>query len=68
MKSPRQIVFPMAQPSRESSWLTSHFHIKKGAGFAYTREVTFGRRGLVLSVQGPVIRKRRDGLGVEVRF
>ena len=68
MKRPRQIVFPLAQPSQEGRWLSSHFHIKKGAGIAYTRSLSFGRHDVTVSVQGPVIRKRRYGLGVEVRF
>ena len=68
LKRARAIMFPANETRSTVNWLTSKIHIKKKAGLAYTRPLNFGQRDMVLSVQGPVIRKGRYGLGFEVRF
>ena len=55
-----------------STWLDAHLdhvQLNKKSGFAYTRGIDTGDRGLQFSVQGPRVgRKRAVGLGFELRF
>ena len=49
-------------------WLPSHLELRKGAGLAMSRPIRVGRKDLQLGVAGPVLRKKKLGLTVEVRF
>lgn len=55
-------------PAPERSWLLSNIHIKKKRGLEYTHVLRFNDRPLMLNVQGPVMRKRRLGLTLELRY
>jgi hypothetical protein len=55
-----------------AGWLASQLdrvHVKKNRGFAYSAAFGEGEDGIELSVQGPVVGKKRAvGLGFELRF
>ncbi len=51
----------------EESWLRK-LHIKKKRGFEYTHVTSFNGRPLLFNIQGPVMRKKRLGLTLELRF
>ncbi len=55
-------------PHPERSWFSSSVHIKKKRGLEYTHVMSFNERPLLLNFQGPVMRKRRLGLTLELRF
>ncbi len=55
-------------PRPERSWFTSNIHIKKKRGFEYTHGMSFNGRPLLLNIQGPVMRRNRLGLLLELRF
>ncbi len=55
-------------PHPERSWFVSNVHIKKKRGLEYTHVMSFNERPLLLNFQGPVMRKRRLGLTLELRF
>ena len=66
-------VLAQVEPHRaDASWLDAHLdHVRlnKRSGFAYTRAIDHGDRGLLWSVQGPRVgSKRAVGLGFELRF
>jgi len=65
-------VIAYAPESGTPSWLATHLeHVRLHSkrGFAYTRAVDHGERGLEWSVQGPAVgRKKAVGLGFELRF
>lgn len=49
-------------------WLPNRVEVRKGAGLAMTRPVRVGTSDLQVSVAGPVMRKKKLGLTLEVRF
>ena len=55
-------------PRPERSWFTSNIHIKKKRGLEYTHVMSFNGRPLLLNFQGPLMRKKRLGLLLELRF
>ncbi len=55
-------------PHPERSWFISSVHIKKKRGLEYTHVMSLNERPLLLNIQGPVMRKRRLGLTLELRF
>ena len=66
-------VIAHVDPDRvQRSWLTLHLdrvHVQKKRGFAYTRSLEGGERGMELRLSGPVVgRKKTVGLGFELRF
>ena len=60
------------RPTSGPGWLSNHLDhvsVHKKSGLAYTRAVDHGDRGLVWSVRGPAVgRKKAVGLGFELRF
>jgi hypothetical protein len=56
--------------SDERDWFSRHFRKSKGHGFEYSRSFTMGRdkRRIVFSVQGPLVKKKVPGIGIEIRF
>ena len=55
-------------PRPERTWFTNNIHIKKKRGFEYTHVTSFNGRPLLFNIQGPVMRKKRLGLTLELRF
>ena len=42
--------------------------VRKGAGFEYRRPVNLGEREVVFGVMGPLMKRERLGVALEVRF
>ncbi len=59
-------VIETPRPGR--SWFVSNIHIKKKRGLEYTHVMSVKGRPMLLNVQGPVMRKKRLGLTLELRF
>ena len=59
-------VFETPRPGR--IWFVSNIHIKKKRGLEYTHVMSVKGRPMLLNVQGPVMRKKRLGLTLELRF
>ncbi len=51
----------------EEGWLRK-FHLKKKRGFEYTHVMSVNGHPMLLNVQGPVMRRNRLGLLLELRF
>jgi hypothetical protein len=64
----REIISEVEKSDPEQSWLRTHIRIRKKRGIEYRRPLTMGKRDVLLSIYGPVMPKRRLGLGFEVRF
>ena len=64
----RQIISQVEKSEPEESWLRTHIHIRKRRGFEYSRPFAMGERALVFNVHGPLMKKKRLGLGFELRF
>lgn len=56
--------------SDKRQWFGRHFRTAKGHGFEYRRSFRMGRdkRRMVFSIQGPLVKKKTPGLGIEIRF
>jgi hypothetical protein len=65
-----EILIRAEEPRGETrSWLEEHVSVRKGVGLVYHYKVeTEGDRKPVLSVGGPVLRRKHLGLMFEVRF
>jgi hypothetical protein len=65
-----EILIRMEEPRGETrSWLEEHVSVRKGMGLAYHYRVdTEDDQKVVLSVGGPVLKRKRFGLMFEVRF
>jgi hypothetical protein len=65
-----EILIRMQEPRGETrSWLEEHVSVRKGMGLAYHYKVeTAEDHKVVLSVGGPVLKRKRFGLMFEVRF
>lgn len=63
-----EIISQVEKPGSRQSWFATHLGVRKGAGVEYRHQLSVGRRDLVFSVYGPAIKKKRLGLGFEVRF
>lgn len=63
-----EIVLNIEKPSSEESWFRSHFHIEKGRGIAYRRNLMTGDRAIELSLHAPLMKRTTFGLGFEIRF
>ena len=51
------------------TWLEQHVTVRKGVGLVYRHKIeTRDDRKLVLSVGGPVLKRKRFGVMFEVRF
>jgi len=55
-------------PRPGRSWFVSNIHIKKKRGLEYTQVMSVNGHPMLFSVQGPVMRKKRLGLTLELRF
>ena len=55
-------------PRPERTWFVSNIHIKKKRGFEYTHVMSVNGHPILLNVQGPLMRKNRLGLTIELRF
>lgn len=64
----REIISQVEKSDSESSWLRAHFRIRKKRGIEYCLPLTMGKREAVFSVYGPLVKKKRFGLGFELRF
>ncbi len=64
----REIIAEVEKSDSEASWVRTHIRIRKKRGIEYRRPLTMGQRDLVFSVYGPLIKKKRLGLGFELRF
>ncbi len=52
----------------EESWL-QNLHTKKGRGFEYSHSFTLSlERKIILSIQGPIMKKKTPGFAFEIRF
>jgi hypothetical protein len=63
-------VIRMQEPRGETkTWLEQHITVRKGVGLIYHHKLeTDDDRKVVLSVGGPVLKRKRFGLLFEVRF
>jgi hypothetical protein len=63
-------VIRMQEPRVESkSWVEQHVTVRKGVGLVYHHKIeTDDDRKVVLSVGGPVLKRKRFGVLFEVRF
>jgi len=63
-------VIRMQEPRGETkTWLEQHVTVRKGVGLIYHHKLeTDDDRKVVLSVGGPVLKRKRFGLLFEVRF
>jgi hypothetical protein len=50
------------------AWLAHYVRLDKRSGFRYSRKLDVGDQEMSLRVKGPVVRKKRLGLSLEVRF
>jgi hypothetical protein len=64
----REIITQVEKSDSESSWLRTHIRIRKKRGIEYRRPLTMGPREVVFSIYGPLVSKKRFGLGFELRF
>ena len=64
----REILGDFESLSSSVSWLQTHIHIRKKRGLEYSHPFTTGNRQLVLNIHGPVMSRKRLGLGFEFRF
>jgi hypothetical protein len=64
----RQIITQVEESDAESSWLRTHIHIRKKRGIEYSRPLAVGKHKVLFSVHGPLMSKKRLGLGFELRF
>ncbi len=67
---PSKTLIRMEQPRGESkSWLEQHVSVRKGLGLVYRYKVEKNDdQKVVLSVGGPVLKRKRFGLLFEVQF
>ena len=63
-----EIIAHIEKPKPQQSWLEMHLGVRKGAGIEYRHKLSVGRRDLIFSVYGPAMKKKRLGLGFEIRF
>jgi hypothetical protein len=64
----REIITQVEKSDSEASWLRTHFRIRKKRGIEYRYPLTMGQREAVFSIYGPLVKKKRFGLGFELRF
>ena len=64
----REIISQVEKPDSRESWFRTHIRIRKKRGIEYRRPLVVGKREVRLSIYGPLISKKRLGLGFEVRF
>lgn len=67
-KRAREIITQVEKPEPQESWLRTNIHIRKKRGFEYSRPLAMGKREVLFSIHGPLMKKKRLGLGFEVRF
>jgi hypothetical protein len=60
---------PLSQDatSHRPAWLSA-VQFDRKSGFAVRRSLAFGERDVILRLKGPVMKKKRLGLAVEIRF
>lgn len=58
---------PDVESPQRPSWL-EHVHIRKGAGLEVRRSMAIGHKPVVVGLKGPVMKRKRLGLALEVRF
>jgi len=65
-----QALLQLVVPDVEGkNWIESHMALRKGIGLVYRHQLTTeDNQKLILSVGGPVLKKKRFGLMFEVRF
>jgi len=65
-----EVLFHMDVPRVEGkNWIESHMALRKGIGIVYRHQLTTeDDHKLILSVGGPVLKKKRFGMMFEVRF
>ncbi len=65
-----EVLFHMDVPRVEGkNWIESHMALRKGIGIVYRHQMTTNAdQKLILSVGGPVLKKKRFGLMFEIRF
>ena len=49
------------------AWMNA-VHIDKKSGFAVRRSLRLGEHDVILGVKGPILKKKRLGLSIELRF
>lgn len=67
-----QILEHIDRPEPGKGWISLHLDhvaVHKKTGLAYTRQLDVGKAGMMFSIRGPALdRKKSLGLSVEVRF
>ena len=64
----RQIITQVEESDAKASWLRTHIHIRKKRGLEYSRPLAIGKHEVLFNVHGPLMKKKRLGLGFELRF
>jgi hypothetical protein len=64
----REILTEVEKSESNASWLRTHLHVRKKRGIEYSHPFSMVKRQLVFNVHGPMMSRKRLGLGLEVRF
>lgn len=62
-----EILESMDDQGDEPSWI-SHIQIKKKHGLQFKRRLGAGDERVIISVHGPILSRKRLGLGFELKF
>ena len=68
LQRPRETFTEIEKSDSNASWLRTHIHVRKKRGIEYRHPFTMGSHQLLFNIHGPMMSRKRLGLGFEVRF
>jgi hypothetical protein len=68
IQRPGEISNEVESSDSHVSWLQTHIHIRKKRGIEYSHPFTMGKSRLLFNIHGPMMSRKRLGLGFELRF
>jgi hypothetical protein len=68
IQHPGEIFNEVESSDSNVSWLETHIHLRKKRGIEYSHPFTMGKSRLLFNIHGPMMSRKRLGLGFELCF